>query len=142
NEIYQKILAVDAVSASIYHLTQVYFEQSSNNQRLRTADDLYNSVMNAQYAYVAWEEAQVFTDIYSTDSRLQEVLDTAANYMLRQDIQTFPTRRSSDLNEIYQKILAVDAVSASIYHLTQVYFEQSSNNQRLRTADDLYNSVM
>src|SRR5690625_1269112 len=95
--------------------------------------------MSASGATGAWNLAQELKELYPTDTRISEAVNKAANRLLVMGTSLHSNGRFADASVYYELLLSDPSVKIALYTEAEVYYQQSQKQNKLRTAEDMYN---
>lgn len=139
---YDKILSDELVKPNLFYEIDAYRKQAKNNEKLATADELYHESRYARLASDAWDAAQKLKNIYQEDTRISNAINRAANRLAVLGVNNHRSNEFKLALEYYAKILSEELVDKKLVEDISVYQKQAQNNEKLVTADELYNEAM
>src|SRR5699024_5761665 len=142
NGYYELLLSDSEVDSTLYSQAETYYGLSQAKRTLKTADDLYNESMSASGATGAWNLAQELKELYTTDTRISEAVNKAANRLLVMGTSLHSNGRFADANTYYELLLSDSEVDSTLYSQAETYYGLSQAKRTLKTADDLYSESM
>lgn len=139
---YQRILSVENVDSVIRLQTEALLNKAINNEEIKTADELYNKAMYAEFATEAWDAAQLFKAVYPHDSRLGRAINKVADRQLILGKNNHLKREFDLALEYYERLLSEEFVNSEIKSTTSIYQSLAVKGLDIQSSDELYNDAI
>src|SRR5699024_1482823 len=138
---YKLIINEPLISESLRSEIGVYYEQASNKEILKTADDMFSEVINAPTASEAWSRALKYKELFQTHKNLEDAFTYDGKRILSMEITAHKnTNFSTELN-YYRQILDESLTSANITNSAQMLYNLAKQNKKLQSASGYYSST-
>lgn len=106
------------------------------------SNELFNSVMEASTATQAWNTAQEFKSSFPTDSRLPEVMDSAAQRIFAMGQSSHRRDRFEQARHYYALLMNEEAVNSDLRKSAAELYEFTVKAENGTPAEELYLGVM
>lgn len=141
NTYYSLLLNEPMINDSIQTEVQTYYNQASKGQRLTTALDYFNLVMNAPNATSAWTRVNDYSNAFPYDQRLETAIDNAARRVLSMAVTHHKNGRYSNARTYYRPLANSSLISQSMSDKVDELIALANKNRKLLSESQYSNEV-
>lgn len=103
---------------------------AKNTQKLPNPNNLYKKYKASNNAHALWELALDFIYYYPSDSRMDDVINEAANKNMKYALSLQRNDSEKIASKYYEKVMEEPMVSESTRHLAKIFLNQATTNKK------------